>query len=390
MPIPFNVAADGTLDGFFGTGNMAWSKDGSVGYLMYKGVDARHNSHLAYQPILMKSVDKGVTWQNMDYFDFGVFKDIHTYLWPTEHDTSLSVPWFIETDMVVDAANNLHIMALCRGHALQHPDSLNYLYPGENGTLFEFSNENNQWFCHHIDYHMKTQAVPTASSPLVAATGNIGWNMRLQASRTDDGTKVFAAWTDTDYQFWGMTDSINLYPDVLIWGRDINTNGETPVKNVTYLQEGMGESYFMFVSPIAMDNAGVYDIPLSISDINTSALNADEPIAHYYLQGATLTEADFLYFVGNKDVNKVNPLKVVNYPNPFRGTTKIDINIEKSVPVSLSVCTLTGQQVSSVNYGTMSVGLHTLTFDAGNLASGIYFYTLTTGDQKATSKMVIK
>ena len=83
-------------------------------------------------------------------------------------------------------------------------------------------------------------------------------------------------------------------------------------------------------------------------------------------------------------------MAIINYPNPFTGTTSINVNLNNSAQVSLVVNSLTGQVVSTVNYGVMGTGAQTLTFDASNLTSGIYFYTLTIGDQKATNKMIIK
>jgi hypothetical protein len=292
--------------------------------------------------------------------------------------------------LVVDGANNLHIMALCKGQYSQDPDSLGYTYLYENGSVFEFSLEQGgEWFCHYVA-HPQTREVSAENSPYVTAPPpNIGWDMRLQASRTDDGSKVFAVWTDTDWQAWSMSDSINLYPDVIAWGRDVNTNNFTDAKNITTLQEPWGLCYFMFVSPVTIDDAGVYDIPVRTSDINTSDLDADKPVAHYYIQGVTFTEADFMH-VGVKEAPKSNSVSVANYPNPFTGITKIDVKLEKSAPVSLVVNSLTGQQVSSVNYGVMGAGSQTLTFDASNLTSGVYFYTVTIGDQKATNKMIVK
>jgi len=369
--------------------NMAWAKDGSVGYLMHFGVDNRSGAAKGYYPIIFKSVDQGATWNLMDYFDFSVFPDVFDHIWSTVANPDVAVPSFQEADMVVDNKGDLHIMALCKGAYSQHPDSLGYTYLYENGSIFEFSNEYGEWFCHYID-HPKTKEVSGEASPYVTSPApNVGWDMRLQASRTDDGSKVFAVWTDTDWQFWGMADSINLYPDVMAWGRDVNTNYNTVVKNITYLNEGMGESHFMFVSPIAIDEAGVYDVPVRISDLNTSDYNADLPVAHYYLQGVSFVEADFNILSG-KENPKADKIAVANYPNPFSGKTSIDLRLEKSVPVSIVVNSLTGQQVSSVNYGVLGVGSHTITFDAANLTSGVYFYTVTMGDQKATNKMVIK
>ena len=370
--------------------NMAWSKDGSVGYLMHIGVDSRAGDIKGYYPILHKSVDQGATWQLMDYFDFSTFDEVFQHVQSPSSNPNIAVPWFWETDMVVDGVGGLHIMALCKGHISQNIDSLGWYNRYDNGSLFEFSYENGgNWYCHYID-HPKTREVAGADSPYATVPPpNVGWDMRLQASRTDDGSKVFAVWTDTDWAFWGMADSLNLYPDVMTWGRDVNTNHNTLTKNITYLEEGMGESHFMIVSPITIDHAGAFDVPVRISDINTSALNADEPVAHYYLQGVSFVEADFTE-VGGKEAPKASNMAVANYPNPFTGTTSINVNLSKSAQVSLVVNSLTGQVVSNVNYGVMGTGAQTLTFDASNLTSGIYFYTVTIGDQKATNKMIIK
>jgi hypothetical protein len=386
---PPYLLSGGLPEGDGNYANMAWSKDGSVGYFMVLGVDNRSTTSKGYYPIIYKSTDQGTTWNLMDYFDFSVFPVVFDHIWSTLANPDKAVPFFTEADMVVDGSDNLHIMALCKGSYSQHADSLGYTYSYENGSIFEFTNEGSQWFANFVA-HPQTRAVAGAESPYVTSPApNVGWDMRLQASATDDGSKVFAVWTDTDWQFWGQSDSINLYPDVLAWGRDLATNASTDVKNITFMNEGMGESHFMFVSPTTIDDAGTYDIPVRISDINTSGLNADLPVAHYYLQGVTFTDADFTH-VSVKDVPQVNGKTITNYPNPFNGETKIDFNMSKSANVSLVVNSLTGQQVSNVNYGVMGAGVQTITFDASNLTSGVYFFTLTTGDQKATGKMIIK
>lgn len=388
VPLSFNVAPDGTFDAAFGYANMAWNKDGSIGYLMFRGVDSRSTDSKGFYPVLYKSVDQGATWQLMDYFDFSIFPVVFDHIWSTYANPDKAVPFFNEADLVVDAAGNPHIFSVCQGQYSQHPDSLGYTFLYEVPSVFEFSFEHGEWFCHYID-HLKTRDVSAANSPYVYSPDNVGWDMRLQASRTDDGNKVFGLWTDTDWEFWSLTDSLNLYPDVMMWGRDINTNLNTDVKNVTFLEEGMGEAYFMFVSSVAMDNAGVYDVPLTIEDINTTGLQAIEPVYHYFLKGASFSEADFIN-PGGTEKPRVNGLTVTNFPNPFSGKTSINITLDQSAPVSLVVNSLTGQQVSKVNFGLLGSGPQTLTFDGSNLSSGVYFYTLTIGEQKVTNKMVVK
>lgn len=386
--VPSDFWMNGGLPEGTTTANMAFSPDGSVGFLMTIGVDSRATTTKGYFPILHKTTDHGATWQLFDYVDYSALPDVFENIWSTLKTGSVAVPFFTEADLTVDAAGNPHIMALCQGHYSQHPDSLGYTYLYEVCSAFEFSHENGQWFSHFIG-HLKTRDVPGADSPYATTPPpNVGWDMRMQASRTTDGDKVFAVWTDTDWQFWSLEDSTNLYPDVMMWGRDVSSNLNTAVKNVTYLEDGMGECHFMFVSPITRDVAGVYSVPLSISDINTSSLNADEPINHFLLKGAEFTEADF-NVLGNQKTDK-SAMSISNYPNPFNGKTNIDLNLTKASSVVVTVNSITGQQVSSVNYGMMGAGAQTIVFDASKLTPGIYFYTVNAGDQKATNKMIIK
>ena len=79
----------------------------------------------------------------------------------------------------------------------------------------------------------------------------------------------------------------------------------------------------------------------------------------------------------------------VCYPNPFSGSTKVDVTVEKPANVTISVTDITGQMISSTNYGTMTTGKHTITIDGTNLHSGVYFYSITVGDQKFNSKMIV-
>ncbi len=61
------------------------------------------------------------------------------------------------------------------------------------------------------------------------------------------------------------------------------------------------------------------------------------------------------------------------YPNPFNPTTTISVTLPRPADLNVSVFNINGQQVASLASGTYHVGSHTFTFDASNLASGLYF-----------------
>lgn len=65
-----------------------------------------------------------------------------------------------------------------------------------------------------------------------------------------------------------------------------------------------------------------------------------------------------------------------NYPNPFNPTTTIGFAIPESGVVTLKVYNMLGHEVKTLISSQMNAGSHTVTFDASNLASGMYFYRL--------------
>lgn len=67
-----------------------------------------------------------------------------------------------------------------------------------------------------------------------------------------------------------------------------------------------------------------------------------------------------------------------NYPNPFNPTTTIEFQASISGPIRLFVMNLLGQEVAEIFSGHVSAGEHQVTFNAAGLASGMYFYSLST------------
>ena len=78
-----------------------------------------------------------------------------------------------------------------------------------------------------------------------------------------------------------------------------------------------------------------------------------------------------------------------NYPNPFNPTTSISFSLENSSEVSLKIFNMMGQEVATILNGNLNSGPHSLTFDASNLSSGLYYYQIDAGDFQATKQMVL-
>ena len=81
-----------------------------------------------------------------------------------------------------------------------------------------------------------------------------------------------------------------------------------------------------------------------------------------------------------------------NYPNPFNLTTSITFYLPSQSDVELFIYNILGEKVKSLAKGTFEPGSHTITWDGTNesgnvVASGIYFYKLTAGENTITKRM---
>lgn len=78
-----------------------------------------------------------------------------------------------------------------------------------------------------------------------------------------------------------------------------------------------------------------------------------------------------------------------NYPNPFNPTTTIEFSTPERSHVSLKVYDVLGNEVATLVNGWMESTNHKVIFNAADLASGIYYYTLTTGNFTSTKKLIL-
>ena len=78
-----------------------------------------------------------------------------------------------------------------------------------------------------------------------------------------------------------------------------------------------------------------------------------------------------------------------NYPNPFNPTTNINYTLDKAGVVTLKVYDITGREVATLVNTRENAGQHSVTFDATNLASGVYIYTIQSNGVRLTNRMTL-
>ena len=78
-----------------------------------------------------------------------------------------------------------------------------------------------------------------------------------------------------------------------------------------------------------------------------------------------------------------------NYPNPFNPSTTIKFGLPFESVVKITVFNSIGENVRELVNSKMPAGYHTVSFDASNLTSGIYFYRIQTDKFESIRKMML-
>lgn len=157
----------------------------------------------------------------------------------------------------------------------------------------------------------------------------------------------------------------------------------------------MKEHTFLDMCPVNDSTPGFYAVNIvSIRDSVPGTFFAHE--ANGYGLGDYVFTRVLLNVNQSIGVNNISSsvpnkyLLAQNFPNPFNPVTSIRFNLPKNTNVTMKVYDITGKLVNVlVNNETLTAGEKEVKFDATNLASGVYFYSIKAGDFSDTKKMVV-
>ncbi|HQJ46053.1 MAG TPA: T9SS type A sorting domain-containing protein, partial [Ignavibacteriaceae bacterium] len=110
--------------------------------------------------------------------------------------------------------------------------------------------------------------------------------------------------------------------------------------------------------------------------------------------GSNLGKPSFIKdeVLGVQVVDNVKPASYLleqNYPNPFNPTTNIKFALTNAGFTTLKVYDMLGREVATLVNENLAAGTYNVNFDANNLSSGVYFYTLITDNFKQSKKMIL-
>jgi len=137
---------------------------------------------------------------------------------------------------------------------------------------------------------------------------------------------------------------------------------------------------------ITYSSPGTYQVIL----VTANAMGNDTLIRTCYI---TVQNETGISVTGNEIPSKYSLEQ--NYPNPFNPMTKLKFSIPllrgvaEGRGVLLKVYNSLGKEISTLVNEEMDPGMYEVSWNASDYPSGVYFYTLTSGDFKQTKKMLL-
>ncbi|MGD0591188.1 MAG: C25 family cysteine peptidase [Bacteroidota bacterium] len=204
----------------------------------------------------------------------------------------------------------------------------------------------------------------------------------------------------------------NYLPVCLLGGCDLLYDSRPPLSIPTHLLEKNGGGAVVVISSEGLN----YEYPTMDFYsylINLMIQKPDQPIGKSYKETKAYWANQYYYwgpeierytFLGDPALTVKHPVVSTfvqhqfshpesfalnqNYPNPFNPTTIISYQLPAQSIVTLKVFDILGREVKTLVNDRQSAGLHSVTFNASNLSSGVYFYQLQAGSYNATKKLV--
>jgi len=121
-----------------------------------------------------------------------------------------------------------------------------------------------------------------------------------------------------------------------------------------------------------------------LDSITGWAQNSWNTLAHTTNGGGTINQITN----SNEQIAK-NYILYQNYPNPFNPSTNIKYRIANNSFVTLKVYDIMGREIETPVNEIQKPGEYEVSFNAGKLSSGIYFYKLVAGEYSETKRMIL-
>lgn len=249
-----------------------------------------------------------------------------------------------------------------------------------------------------------------ASIKSIDSTGQLRWEYVVNngdATFNDsspaidfDGNIYYAYTITTSTPWFSRIESVDYYGNHR-WTYQFNQPDEWIWMPLIVDRDGTvycGSTWGYYFYAISSEGELLWKLPLNDYQVdNTGVINSDGTLyigthlssLHTNGEKTLIAVRDTVTSVEINDIENLNYYLEQNYPNPFNSTTNIKYTISQSGRVALIVYDIMGRLVAVLLNRYQDAGSYDVIFQPKDLASGIYFYTLSSGDYSATKKLIL-
>lgn len=190
---------------------------------------------------------------------------------------------------------------------------------------------------------------------------------------------------------WFSEDYSSLF--VSNWNTNsvLQYNGTTGNFESTFISQGLGNAEGITFGPDGL----IYLCDRTNNRVNR--YNNDGSFIDIFAIGGGLNTPNSLIFIENKTTsleeqvyNSVLSFELQqNYPNPFNPVTTINFSISENSFTTLIVYDVLGNKIANLVNEEKPAGEYEISFDAQNIPSGVYLYTIISGSYTDSKKMIL-
>jgi len=358
-----------------------------------------------------KSVDEGNTWTDFDRVPESTLND---YMALHNFDQRGSYPYQMDALYAYGEDEYSIFTRISLGNSVDQTSSLH---------LVEIYHKDNTWSIKKIteiegvpymlhNSRRPENTPPTPAWDTLAYYGIHALGNELQVATTADGQNMLLKWIDvvdevplnppaavsfTDGQSGQLvqgTLDFALMTDIFVCSRSIDGTEWSQPLNVS--QDNDAYNKMTWIPSIVPD---LENIPV-LGQVSFVATNATHYLAKYNVQPLSqivtnIRQTTTYSLITTSPVddqpveNKYGFVLHDAYPNPVIENAEFTLSLDSPTHIRLELHNSLGQKVGVIHNGLLSSGTHGITYDTGNLADGIYYYTLTVGSQSLTKTLTV-
>ncbi|MBK8946972.1 MAG: T9SS type A sorting domain-containing protein [Ignavibacteriae bacterium] len=218
---------------------------------------------------------------------------------------------------------------------------------------------------------------------VVAGIGKYAYSISTNSRicRVENLAGIEKGKNDFRIQTKGATgDSIEVYFSFGEYSSEINEIYKFPADTEDWVEYSLEQSSNGNKELIIPENVNFISVDIKCSNYKSGVVK----ISGMYLAKSRTTSVENK----NEEIPNYYVLNQ-NYPNPFNPATKISYSIPENSQVAIKIYNILGSEIATLVNAKQNSGNYEIAFNASNLASGVYFYTLSTDKFSQTKKMIL-